>query len=73
MMFLSYYIGKKYYPIPYNLKKIGIYLIVSIGLSLLSFYEFRENYMVGIPMLLVFLTIIYVSEKNQIKLILKNK
>jgi O-antigen/teichoic acid export membrane protein len=73
MMFLSYYFGKKYYPIPYNLKKIGIYLTVSIGLSLISFYEFRENYMVGIPMLLVFLTIIYVSEKSQIKLILKNK
>ena len=27
MMMLSYYLGKKYYPIPYNLKKIGIYLI----------------------------------------------
>jgi O-antigen/teichoic acid export membrane protein len=73
MMLLSYYFGKKYYPIPYNLKKIGIYLTGSIGLSLISFYEFRENYMVGIPMLLVFLTIIYVSEKNQFKLLLKKK
>ena len=73
MMFLSYYLGKKYYPIPYNLKKIGIYLFSSIGLSLISFYEFRENYVVGIPMLLVFLTIIYYSEKKEIKLLLKNK
>ena len=73
MMLISYYFGKKYYPIPYNLKKIGIYLSASIGLSFLSFYEFRENYMVGIPMLLVFLIIIYVSEKNQLKLLLKSK
>lgn len=73
MMFISYYYGKKYYPIPYNLKKIGLYLTASIGLSLLSFYEFRENYMVGIPILLVFLTIVFISEKNQINLILKAK
>jgi len=73
MMLLSYYFGKKYYPIPYNLKKIGIYLFASIGLSLISFYEFRENYMVGIPMLLVFLTIIYFTEKKELKLLLKNK
>ena len=73
MMLLSYFLGKKYYPIPYNLKKIGIYLLASIGLSLISFYHFRENYVVGIPMLLVFLTIIYYSEKKEIKLLLKNK
>ena len=73
MMLLSYYLGKKYYPIPYNLKKIGIYLLASIGLSLISFYQFRENYFVGIPMLLVFLTIIYYSEKKELKLLLKNK
>ncbi len=73
MMLLSYYLGKKYYPIPYNLKKIGIYLVASIALSLISFYQFRENYMVGIPMLLVFLTIIYYSERNQLKLLLKKK
>ena len=74
MMILSYVLGRKYYPIPYNLKKIGIYLFASIGLSLLSFYEFRANYGVGIAMLIVFLTIIYVLEKNQFKkIILKSK
>jgi O-antigen/teichoic acid export membrane protein len=71
MMLLSYYYGRKYYPIPYNLKKIGLYLTASIGLSLVSFYQFRENYAVGIPMLIVFLGIIYISEKKQLKQILK--
>lgn len=71
MMLISYYLGKKYYPIPYNLKKIGLYLTVSIGLSFISFYHFRENYAVGIPMLLLFFAIIFVSEKNQIRLLIK--
>ena len=71
MMLLSYYFGRKYYPIPYNLKKIGLYLMLSISLSMLSFYQFRENYIVGISMIVVFLTIIYVSERNQIKQVLK--
>ena len=71
MMMLSYYYGRKYYPIPYNLKKMSLYLSVSVLFSILSFYYFRENYAVGIPLLFVFLGIIYVSEKNQIKQLLK--
>ncbi len=73
MMFLSYYFGRKYYPIPYNIKKIGLYLSVSVLFSIISFYYFRENYLVGIPLLLVFLGIIYTSEKNQINQLLKRK
>ncbi|MCF7566806.1 polysaccharide biosynthesis C-terminal domain-containing protein [Sabulilitoribacter arenilitoris] len=71
MMFASFYFGRKYYPIPYNLKKIGLYLVLSISLSSLSFYQFRENYSIGIALLIVFLTIVYISEKNQIKQLLK--
>ncbi len=73
MMLLSYYFGRKYYPIPYNLKKIGLYLSLSIVFSITSFYYFRENYKVGIPLLLVFLGIIYTFEKNQINQLLKRK
>jgi len=58
MMILSWYFGRKYYPIPYNLKKIGMYLITSISFSILSFYVFDSNYMVSIPLLLVFLVIV---------------
>ena len=73
MMLLSYYFGRKYYPIPYNLKKIGMYLILSIGFSVLSFYKFRDHYIIGISMLIVFLTIIFISEKEQLKQVLKQK
>ena len=71
MMLLSYYFGRKYYPIPYNVKKIAIYLVLSIGLSGLSFYKFRENYLIGISMLIVFLGIIFFSEKKELKQLLK--
>lgn len=66
MMVLSFYFGQKYYPVPYNLKKIGSYLALSIFISGLSFYAFRGNYYVGIPLLLVFIGIVYYSEKDQI-------
>lgn len=71
MMILSYYFGRKYYPIPYNLKKIGLYLFISTLFSIVSFYYFRENYIVGTSMLVVFLAIVYLSEKNEIKQLLK--
>ncbi len=71
MMLLSFYFGRKYYPIPYNLKKIGLYLVLSIVLSGISFYQFRANYVVGISLLIVFLGVIWFSEKNQIKQLLK--
>lgn len=73
MVVLSYSYGKKYYPIPYNLKKIAVYLIVSITFSLVYFYQFRENYMVGIPLLVIFIAIVYALEKKELKQILSKK
>lgn len=71
MMVLSWYYGRKYYPIPYNLKKIGMYLSISIIFSILSFYVFDSNYIISIPLLLGFLVILYASEKKELKQILK--
>jgi O-antigen/teichoic acid export membrane protein len=71
MMLLSFYFGRKYYPIPYNLKKIGLYMLTSIGLAGLSFYYYRGNYYIGITMLVVFLGLVIMLEKNQLKQVLK--
>ncbi|GAA4268702.1 lipopolysaccharide biosynthesis protein [Hyunsoonleella aestuarii] len=70
MMGLSYYFGRKYYPIPYNLKKIGLYLLISISFSIISFYQFRTQYMIGISLLVVFLGLVYFLEKKAIKQLL---
>ncbi|CAM3846399.1 polysaccharide biosynthesis C-terminal domain-containing protein [Flavobacterium branchiophilum] len=73
MMFISYYYGNKYYPIPYESQKIYGYLAVSIVFSILSFYVFRANYFVGIPLIFIFLIFIYVNEKNTLLSLLNRK
>ncbi|UFH36209.1 lipopolysaccharide biosynthesis protein [Flavobacterium acetivorans] len=73
MMLISYYLGNKYYPIPYDLKKIGAYLSLSIFFSVVSFYGFRENYFVGIALLIIFLYFIYYNEKEILIKIIKRK
>ncbi|WP_104735057.1 oligosaccharide flippase family protein [Hanstruepera ponticola] len=71
MMVLSYYYGRKYYPIPYNIKKIALYLFVSVMFSFISFYQFRDYNVIGISLLIVFLGIVSYSEKTIIKQFLK--
>ena len=75
MMLISYYLGNKYYPIPYDMKKIMSYLILSIGLSGLSFYIkiLRETYIFGILAILFFGYFIYKNEKEVILKIIKRK
>ncbi|MES2805603.1 MAG: polysaccharide biosynthesis C-terminal domain-containing protein [Bacteroidota bacterium] len=73
MMFISYYFGNKYYPIPYDTNKIAMYLLISIGFSAVSFYGFRENYYVGITLLLAFMYFIYHNEKELLIKILNRK
>lgn len=70
MMFISYYFGNKYYPIPYDKKKIGGYLLLSIGFSCISFYGFNQNYYIGITLLAVFMGFIYYNEKETLLRIL---
>ncbi|MFT7071329.1 MAG: O-antigen/teichoic acid export membrane protein [Patiriisocius sp.] len=71
MMCLSYYFGKKYYPVPYSVKKIGGYLLLAILFSGLSFYVFDRNLIIGTVLLLVFLIIVVFSEKKEVAKILK--
>jgi O-antigen/teichoic acid export membrane protein len=71
MMVISYFLGNKYYPIPYDMKKIGGYLSLSVFFSAVSFYGFRENYYVGVGLLIVFLYFIYHNEKEILMKIIK--
>jgi O-antigen/teichoic acid export membrane protein len=73
MMFISYVLGNRYYPIPYDMEKISGYLGLSILFSAISFYGFRENYFVGIPLLLLFVYFVYHNEKATILSIIKRK
>ncbi len=78
MMLISFYFGQKKHPIPYNLKKIGSYLGVSILFVVVSFYIFDRNLLIGTLLLLVFLMLIYRLENKELKkmfssIALKNK
>ncbi len=75
MMFISYYLGNKYYPIPYDMKKILSYLGIAIVLSGISFYVpvLRETYVFGILSIIFFGYFIYKNEKDVILKIIKRK
>ncbi len=73
MMVASYYYGQKYYPIPYNLKKMSLYLLVSSAFSVISFYVYRENYYIGIGLLILFVILVVQLEKTQIIQLVKGK
>ncbi|MGB0769780.1 MAG: lipopolysaccharide biosynthesis protein, partial [Flavobacteriaceae bacterium] len=72
MAVTSYTLGKKHYAIPYNLKKIGLYLAMSIMFSGLSFYVFRGHYFIGILLILILITVIWIKEKNFLKQLVKS-
>ena len=73
MMLLSFYFGRMYYPIPYNFRKIIFYLVTAILFSILSFYIFDRNLIVGIVLLLIFLGLTYKLEGDNLKKIIVKK
>lgn len=73
MMVMSYVLGQKHYPIPYDLKRIVTYLLVSALLVVLSFWVFKQNIYIGNALLLIFLAGVVYFEKDQLKLILKKR
>lgn len=75
MMIISYKLGQKKYPIPYDMNKIFSYLVLTIFFSAVSFYipYIRENYYVKAVLLSVYLYFIYYSEKEMLIRIIKRK
>ena len=75
MMIISYKMGQKKYPIPYEINTILKYLGLSITFSAIAFYipYLRENYLVKIVLLSLFLYFIYRNEKETLLKIIKRK
>ncbi|MEO6348786.1 MAG: oligosaccharide flippase family protein [Aquaticitalea sp.] len=73
MMVASYYYGQKYYPIPYNLKKMSLYLLVSSAFSVISFYVYRDNFWVGMMLLICYLLFVYICERKQLSQLFKKQ
>jgi len=75
MMIISYKWGQNHYPIPYDFNRIFSYLGLTILFSAISFYipYLRDNYLLKIVLLTLFLYFIYYSEKETLFRIIKRK
>lgn len=71
MMVLSYLYGRKYYDVPYDVKRIGLYVLLAIGLSCVSFYLFPGNIWLGTTLLLMFAGMMTYTEKEEFLKIIK--
>lgn len=71
MIALSLLWGQKYYPIPYAFGKIGAYLVMGGGLSLLSYFVFDNNVWIGNLLLLTFFVVTVLVEKKTIIQVIK--
>ena len=62
MMVASYFMGRKHYPIPYNIKRIGGYLILMMSLFLSS-HQWDMGMLFNTVYILVFVGIVLLIEK----------
>jgi len=73
MMVLSYFLGRKYFKVPYNLQKFFTYLGLAIALYLISsvipFSSPAIKYVVSTALLLIYIIVIFFGErKGMVKL-----
>ncbi len=62
MMLLSYQVGKKHYPIPYELKKTIGYLVLAVFIAYFSYYLLEKSWTLAVLELVLFGLIIYYFE-----------
>lgn len=70
MMVLSYFWGRKHYPVPYDLKKIGLYFLLAMGLYVISRAVSLENtvftLVINGVLILLFLVFAFVRERKKV-------
>ena len=71
MTVISYFVGQKYFPVKYNLKQIGVYLIVAIILFLISKTIVFDIKILKVAfntvLYLLFFLLIWIKEKDDLK------
>lgn len=73
MMIGSYFLGQKYYPIPYSVKKILIILSVLMLFSYLSYSVFDANIWIGNLFFLLFIIGITLNERKMLRQLIKKR
>lgn len=69
MCLISYFYGKKYYKVPYRMDHILLYLLVASTLAFVSFYKFKDNYLISTLFISIYLLVIIINERKELKTI----
>ena len=67
MMLISYLLGQKYYKVPYEILRIGLYLILAVVLGIVILYKEEPSYLMNTGLVLLFLITSLFIEKRNIK------
>ena len=71
MMMISFFIGQKHYPVPYQLKKVSFYVLFATVLCWVSFSLFRGNVWFSVSTIFSYFGLVFLLEKSTIKQIMK--
>lgn len=71
MMILSYFMGQRHYPIPYNVKKALAYLASAVIIVILSYHLLGRNLITGNIMFILFAAGLAYTERNNLRKIFK--
>ena len=66
MTVASYFIGKKHFPIPYNLKTIGLYIFNMLGIYFVIYF-YPENILINRLLLVGFVIFVYLTENQKLQ------
>ncbi len=72
MTIISYFVGRKYYKIDYDIKTIAFYIILATSFAFIAFHYFRSNSLIASILLIIFAVIIYFKERKTLLKLLKN-
>ena len=64
MMVLSYFLGQRFYPIPYRVKKISFFLVLLMVFSIITVQVFDYNFWLSNLLFAIYSSILIYSEKD---------
>jgi len=75
MMVLSYFLGRKFYPVQYDLKAIISYIFLAAGLFLignnLHIEQLFSRLVVNSGLIVVFLIVVFIVERKKIEKVIR--
>lgn len=73
MMILSYILGQKFYPIPYDVMKIMLYIAVAVAMGYVSWYVLGGNVWIGNAFVVLYCVMVALVERKSIMAVVSKK